>query len=76
MDKMTVFYNKRLGIIDSVADGVQDMSIYGALEEDYRQIIDYIAVPKDQMVHNNLDDFEVADGKLRMKPREIPEQYR
>jgi len=73
---MTVFYNKRLGMIDSVADGEQDMSVYGILEEDYEQIIDFIVVERDQMVHDDPDDFEVVDGELKMKPQEIPERYR
>lgn len=75
-NKMTVFYNIRLGIIDNVVDSEQDMGIYGIFEEDYKKIIDFIVVPRDQMVHNNPDDFHVIDGQLKMKPREIPEQYR
>lgn len=75
MDKMTVFYNKRLGTIKLVMDGVQDMSSYGVEEEDYKQIYDFIIVDRDMYVHNNFHNMNVIDGEIKLKPVDTPVEY-
>lgn len=61
---MTVFYNKRLGKVISVADGSQNMSYFGEEEEDFKSIYDFLVVPHDPFIHDNMQYMEVKDGEL------------
>ena len=75
MDKMTVYYNKRLGTIKLVVDGVQDMSSYGDEEEDYKKIYDFIIVDRDMYVHNNYHNMYVTNGEIKLKSVDTPIEY-
>ena len=57
---MTIFYNKRLGTIQAIAGGTQDMSYFGEEEEDFKLIYDYIVVDNDEYVINNSNNFCVS----------------
>lgn len=72
---MTVFYNKRLGSIIMVVDGVQDMSTYGVEEEDYKKIYDFIIVDRDMYVHNNFHLMYVTDGEIKLRSVDTPTEY-
>lgn len=64
---MTLFYGKETGIIRDYAQGRQDLKTYykeSAGDFNY----DFIVVPKDDYVLNNLEKFIIQKGKLRLKP--------
>lgn len=54
---MTVYYVKRTGAIKTIADGRQDMSLFGEEEFEYTQIWNYTVVEKDDFVRNNVSEF-------------------
>lgn len=56
---MTVFYYKRTGEISNVSYGKLDMSFYGEYKEDYKLIMDYIVVDKDDFIFDRIGDFKV-----------------
>lgn len=56
---MTVFFVKRTGKIKMIADGRQDMSMFGDDEPEQSMIWDYIVVEKDDVLQNNADQFHV-----------------
>ena len=64
---MTLFYGKETGIIRDHSQGRQDLKTY------YRESAgdfnyDFIVVPKDDYVLNNLEKFIIQNGKLMLKP--------
>lgn len=65
--KMTIFYNKRLGSIQAVVSGSQDMSYFGEEEEDFKQIYDYIVVDNDEYIIKNSYNFIVVNEELKIK---------
>ena len=72
---MTIFYNKRLGTIQSIAGGTQDMSYFGEEEEDFKLIYDYIVVDNDEYVINNSNNFCVSERQLKFKNAENVNKY-
>lgn len=74
-NKMTIFYNKRLGTIQAIAGGIQDMSYFGEEEEDFKLIYDYIVIDNDEYVINNSNNFCVSDGQLKFKSTENINKY-
>lgn len=72
---MTIFYNKRLGTIQSIAGGTQDMSYFGEEEEDFKLIYDYIVVDNDEYVINNSNNFCVSERQLKFKNTENVNKY-
>ena len=73
--KMTIFYNKRLGTIQAIAGGTQDMSYFGEEEEDFKLIYDYIVVDNDEYVINNSNNFCVSERQLKFKNAENVNKY-
>lgn len=73
--KMTIFYNKRLGTIQAIAGGIQDMSYFGEEEEDFKLIYDYIVVDNDEYVINNSNNFCVSERQLKFKNAENVNKY-
>lgn len=65
--KMTIFYNKRLGSIQAIAGGTQDMSYFGEEEEDFKVIYDYMVVDNDEYIIKNLSNFIVVNRQLKLK---------
>ena len=64
---MTLFYMKRTGDIINKATGIQDMKFYSDFEEDYKLIIEFIVLPKDEYVLENIEKFKIIDKKLILK---------
>lgn len=62
--KMTVFYNKRLGIVKNIVDGEQDMSFYGKEEKDYKKIYAFLVLNHNEFAHRNIDSLTVQKGNL------------
>lgn len=58
-NSMTIYYFKSTGKIYAVATGIQDMNYYGDNAEDFKLIIDYIVVPKDETVINDFTRFKI-----------------
>lgn len=75
-DEMTIFYIPRTGTVKEVYSGKKDHSIFGDLEPEYKQLYSVLIIDFDEMIFKEMDRFEVVDGQLKMKPQEIPEQYR
>ncbi|MEN8079181.1 hypothetical protein ABFP60_19650 [Clostridioides difficile] len=74
-NKMTIFYNKRLGIIQAIVTGTQNMSYFGEQEEDFKIIYDYIVVDKDEYVINNSSYFIVINNALKLKDSACINKY-
>ena len=73
--KMTIFYNKRLGTIQAIVGGIQDMSYFGNEEEDFKVIYDYIVIDYDEYVINNSNNFYVGERQLKFKSTENITKY-
>lgn len=73
--KMTIFYNRRLGSIQAIAGGIQDMSYFGEQEEDFKIIYDYIVVDNDEYVINNSSNFIVINNGLKFKDSACINKY-
>ena len=58
-DKMTIYYRKKTGKIKEFMSGECDMSVFGAEQEDYELIWDFIVVEIDDYVRNNRQLFSV-----------------
>lgn len=74
-NKMTIFYNKRLGSIQAIVTGTQNMSYFGEQEEDFKIIYDYIVVDKDEYVINNSSYFIVINNVLKLKDSACINKY-
>ena len=74
-NKMTIFYNKRLGSIQAIVGGTQNMSCFGEQEEDFKIIYDYIVVDKDEYVINNSSYFIVINNALKLKDSACINKY-
>ena len=57
--KMTIFYSKRTGEIQTFCTGVQDMSLFFFFFYDYSSIWDYVVVIYDNFVIKNIYSFVV-----------------
>ena len=57
--KMTIFYSKRTGEIQTFCTGVQDMSLFSKNADDYSVIWDYVVVNYDSFVIKNIYSFVV-----------------
>lgn len=75
MDKITIFYNKRSGIIKEACSGEQNMSYFGVEQEDYEKIFDFLIVEYDEFVFKNLGSLEVIEGRLKLITQSVPTQY-
>lgn len=68
-DKMTLFYSKRTGEIQTFCTGVQDMNLFGDNKEDYDVIWDFIVIDYNNKILNNKDMFcvDLSSKTLRLK---------
>ena len=64
---MTVFYNKRTGVIKSLCQGVQTMDYFGDEAEDYALIWDYIHIDYNELIFRNTNMFKVENERLIFK---------
>lgn len=74
-DKMTLFYSKRTGEIKAYTTGISDMGYYGDDEEDFSIIYDFIVADRDDYVLNNIEQFEIVDGEVKLKENIDLEKY-
>lgn len=66
-NQMTVFFNKRLGKIMSIATGIQDFNTYyGEQAEDYSLIWDSVVLIKNDYVIQHQDDFIIENKQLKL----------
>lgn len=70
---MTLFYGKKTGIIRNYSSGRVDLKFYGNEVGDFNY--DFIVVPKDDYVLNNLEKFIIKDGQLMRKPDPNASKY-
>ncbi|EJT5928947.1 hypothetical protein [Clostridium perfringens] len=71
--KVTLFYSQSTGDIKLHAGGIQDMSYFGPERDDYNY--KFIVVDKDDYLLNNLENFKVENGKLKLKNNDILAKY-
>ncbi len=74
-DKLTIFYNKRTGSIKELCSGEQSMDWFGEEREDYELIFDYIIIDYDEYIMQNLHQFEVVDGAIKLKTNSDLSKY-
>lgn len=72
---MTIYYYKRTGEIKNMAYGMLDMSFFGDYEDDYKLIVDYIVVDRDEFIFDRVRDFKV-DLEQKCLVCTATEQYR
>ena len=58
-NSMTLYYYKRDGAIYSWCTGINDMRTFGNYSEDYALILDYIVLPIDRYVIDNIKYFSI-----------------
>ena len=75
MDKLTIFYNKRTGVVKELCSGEQDMDWFGDEKQDYELIFDYIIVDFDAFILENYMYMKVVDGGIKMEKQEVPSRY-
>lgn len=75
-DNLTIFYNKRTGEIKEMCSGDQTMDWFGEEAQDFELIYDFIVVANDQYILDNYMSMAVANGSIKAKQEEVPEQYR
>lgn len=63
--KTTLFYSLKTGEIKITCGGIQDMDFFGADKYDYNY--GFIVIENDAFVLDNLKNFMVVDGVLKMK---------
>lgn len=64
---MTLFYSKRTGEIKAYTTGITDMGYFGEDEKDFTIIYDFIVVERDDYVLDNVGQFKIIDGKIKLK---------
>ena len=55
--------------------GISNMDYYGDDKEDYSIIFDYIIVGLDDYVLNNINQFAIRDGEIKLKENVDLEKY-
>lgn len=72
---VTLFYNKRLGIIKAYCTGKQDMSYFGEEQQDFELIYDFIVVPRDVDSSNVMRNKTHFSMNLTTKEIEKKEEF-
>lgn len=70
-DKMTLFYSKKSGEIQTFCTGVQDMNFFGENKDDYTVIWDFLVVDYNDKVLNNLSMFLIDLNSKRIKLKDF-----
>lgn len=75
---MTIFYRKKTGEIKEIISDACDMSVFGAEQEDYELIWDYIIVEYDDYLRFNINQFivDIENKELCMKSNNVTNNYR
>ena len=70
-NSMTLYYFKSSGKIHSWCTGINDMSSFGEHEEDYSLMLDFLVIPIDRYVLDNLRYFSIIkveeEGETKRK---------
>lgn len=74
-NKLTIFFNKRTGIIKELCSGEQTMDWFGDEAQDYDLIYDFIRVDSDPFIFENYTQMQVVDGSLKLIQRNVPDKY-
>lgn len=74
-NKLTIFFNKRTGVIKELCSGEQTMDWFGDEAQDFELIYDFIIVEFDQYILENYMSMKVVDRELKAKQEHIPEKY-
>ena len=72
---LTVYYNRRTGVIKELCGGEQDMTWFGEEQEDYELIFDHLVVEHDGYVLSNPHQFIVLDGELKLNSESSLSKY-
>ena len=68
-NKITLFYSKRTGEIQTFCTGVQDMNFFSDNKEDYEVIWDFVVIDYNDKILNNREmfiiDIETKGIKLK-----------
>ena len=72
---LTVYYNRRTGVIKELCGGEQDMTWFGEEQEDYELIFDYLVVEYEGYVLSNPHQFIVLDGELKLNSESSLSKY-
>lgn len=74
-EKLTIFYNRRTGSIKEMCGGIQSMDWFGDEKQDYEQIFDFLIADYDEYILQNSHQFEVVDGKVKLKENNDLSKY-
>ena len=74
-NELTIFFNRRTGIIKELCSGAQTMDWFGEEAQDFELIYDFIIVEFDQYILENYMSMKVVDRELKAKQEHIPEKY-
>ena len=66
---MTIYYYMSNGEIYSSCSGINDLSTFGVHQVDYELILDFIVVPKDELVMQTMHHFYVDTETKQLKLR-------
>lgn len=70
-NKITLFYSKRTGEIQTFCTGVQDMNFFGENKIDYETIWDFVVIDYNDKILNNRDMFCVDLNSKTLKLKEF-----
>lgn len=70
-DKMTLFYSKKSGEIQTFCTGVQDMNFFGENKDDYTVIWDFLVIGYNDKVLNNLSMFVIDLNSKSIKLKDF-----
>lgn len=72
---MTAYFRRANGEIKHIIPGIQDMSLFGDEQDDYKLIWEYIVLPRDEYAIKNKDKFiiNLETKQLMIKKSEVLE---
>lgn len=70
-DKMTLYYSKRTGEIQTFCTGSQNMNLFSTNKQDYELIWDFLVLDYNDKVLNNLSMFAIDLDTKVLKIKDI-----
>ena len=70
-NKITLFYSKRTGEIQTFCTGVQDMNFFGENKIDYEIIWDFVVIDYNDKILNNKDMFIIDTNTKQIKLKDF-----
>ena len=74
-NNMTLYYYKSDGTIYSCCTGINDLSTFGEHKKDYELILDYVVLPLDKYVLDNIKYFAVDIESKELYMKSSPGNY-